>query len=148
MKELNSTKHNYVKVNNNSVNMVSGHFDYMVKNGIDVSPEQEELPSFYWLSKLLKTPYDTRFIAASNKCTTKELSSLLASCFQTILIQYKEYCEGIYRHTGVNCYWIVDNSKEVLDRLHNINNVSHATCFDSYDFATLYTNIPIFRMKV
>ena len=42
----------------------------------------------------------------------------------------------------MNCYWVIDNSKEVLDRLHNINKVSGAKCFDSYDFATLYTNIP------
>ena len=41
----------------------------------------------------------------------------------------------------MNCYWIIDNSKEVRNRLHNINNVSHAKFFDSYDFATLYTNI-------
>ena len=62
------------------------------------------------------------------------------SCFKTIFMQY---CEGIYRRTGVNnCYWIIDNSKDVLDRLHNINKVSGAKCFDSYDFATLYTNIP------
>ena len=74
--------------------------------------------------------------------TSKRLSSLLTSCFKTILIHYKQYCEGIYRHTGVNCYWVIDNSKEVLDRLHNINKVSGAKCFDSYDFATLYTNIP------
>ena len=62
----------------------------MVKNGVDVSPEQEELPSFYWLPKLHKTPYGTRFIAASNKCITKQLSSLLTSCFKTILIHYKK----------------------------------------------------------
>ena len=30
----------------------------------------------------------------------------------------------------------------ILDRLHNINEVSGAKCFDSYDFTTLYTNIP------
>ena len=65
---------------------------------IHVSSEREVLPSFYWLPKLHKTPYGTRLIAVSNKCTTKELSSLLTSCFKIILIQYKEYCEGI---TGI-----------------------------------------------
>ena len=40
IKELNSTK-TYVKVNNDSVNVVSRHLNYMVKNGIDVSHEQE-----------------------------------------------------------------------------------------------------------
>ena len=42
----------------------------------------------------------------------------------------------------MNCYWVIDTSKYVLDRLQNINKVSGAKCFDSYDFATLYTNIP------
>ena len=48
----------------------------------------------------------------------------------------------------MNCYCIIDNSKEVLNKLHNINNVSQAKCFDSYDFATLYTNIPHDRLKM
>ena len=40
----------------------------MMKNSIDVDSEHEYLPSFYWLPKLHKTPYGTRFIAASNVC--------------------------------------------------------------------------------
>ena len=119
----------------------------MVKNGVDVSPEQEEeLPSFYWLPKLHKRPYGTRFIAASNKCTTKQLSSLLTSCFKTILIHYKEYCEGICRHTGVNCYWIVDNSKEVLNRLHNVLIMFHR--LNVLIVTILPRCIQIFHMKV
>ena len=88
------------------------------------------------------TLHGARFIAASNKCTTKQLSSLLTSCFKTILIHYKQYCSGIYKNTGVNCFWIIDNSMEVLDRLRNINRTSRAKSFDSFDFSTLYTNIP------
>ena len=94
----------------------------MLNSGIDVCEQHERLPSFYWLPKLHKTPYGTRFIAASNRCTTKQLSALLTS-------------------------WIIDNSKEVLDRLQNINKNSRATSFDSYDFATLYTNIPHDELK-
>ena len=80
-------------------------------------------------------------------CTTKQLSALLTSCFKTIITHFKQYCNGIYKHTGVNCFWIIDNSKEVLDRLQNINKNSRATSFDSYDFATLYTNIPHDELK-
>ena len=36
----------------------------------------------------------TPAVAVSNKCTTQELSSILTSCFKTIVIHYKEYCEG------------------------------------------------------
>ena len=67
------------------MNIISRHLDYMVKNEIDVQEQDEQLPSFYWLPKLHKKPYGCRFIAASNKCTTKQLSSLLTSCFKTIL---------------------------------------------------------------
>ena len=48
----------------------------------------------------------------------------------------------------MKCCWIIDNSKEVLNRLHNINNVSQAKCFNSYDFATLYTNIAHKGLKI
>ena len=56
--------------------MILEHLQYMVKVNIDVEPEHEDLPSFYWLPKLHKNPYRKRFIAASNKCT-KSLSKLL-----------------------------------------------------------------------
>ena len=66
---LNNT---YKEVHNNSMNIISRHLDYMVKNHIDVQVQHEQLPSFYWLPKLHKQPYGSRwFIAASNTCTTK-----------------------------------------------------------------------------
>ena len=47
--------------------------------------------------------YGCRFIAAG-KCMTKPLSGILTSCFTTILTHFKEYCDGIYRNTGVNAF--------------------------------------------
>ena len=99
------------------------------------------------LPKLHKVPYGNRFIAASNKCTTKSLSTLLTACLTTIIVHYKEYCEGIYRNTGVNCFWIINNSQQVLQGLQMINNTSKAYHFDSFDFSTLYTSIPHSALK-
>ena len=146
LKELESTN-TYQEVHSDCSNVVSRHLKYMVQNNIFVQEQQEHLPSFYWLPKLHKNPYGARFIAASNKCTTKQLSSLLTSCCKTILIHYKQYCSGIYKNTGVNCFWIIDNSMEVLDRLRNINRTSRAKSFDSFDFSTLYANIPHEALK-
>ena len=116
-----------------------------MKNDIDVQEQHEQLPSIYWLPnyKLHKKPYGSRFIAASITCTIKQLSPLLTSCFKTIYYIY----DGIYNHSGINCYWIINNSTEVLDELHQINKTSRARKFYRYDFTTLYTNIPHNALK-
>ena len=63
--------HMYVQDDRGSQCVILEHLQYMTKVNIDVEPEHEDLPSFYWLPKLHKNPYGKRFIAASNKCTTK-----------------------------------------------------------------------------
>ena len=64
-----------------------------------------------------------------------------------ISCHFKQYCSGIYSKTGVNCYWIIDNSQQVLSALSKINYFSTAKCFDTYDFSTLYTSIPHTSLK-
>ena len=50
--------------------------------------------------------------------------------------------------TGVNCFWIIDNSQQVLSALSKIKYFSTAKHLDSYDFSTLYTsNIPHTSLK-
>ena len=53
IKEL-SLNNTYKEVLNNNVNVLPRHLDYMLKNGIDVPEQHEQLPSFYWLPKLHK----------------------------------------------------------------------------------------------
>ena len=64
IKDLN-LNNTYKEVHNNSVNIISRHLDYMVKNDIDVQDQHEQLPSFYWLPKL-KKPYGSRYVGSSN----------------------------------------------------------------------------------
>ena len=96
------------------------------------------------MPKLHKNSYGHRFIAASASCTTKPLSKLLTHCLQLILKHYKEYCKGIERRTGVNCFWVINNSTEVTNTLDKLR---HARALDSFDFSTLYTNIPHSQLK-
>ena len=92
------------------------HLGFMEKHNIDVPKDFIKLPSFYWLPKLHKNPYGHRFIAASSACTTKPLSRTLTHCLKLILKHYKQYCAGIERRTGVNCFWVVNNSMEVIQQ--------------------------------
>ena len=63
--------------------------------------QMHELPRFYWLPKMHKSPCGCRFTVASGKCTTKPLSSILTSCSTTVITHLKEYCDG---NTGVNAF--------------------------------------------
>ena len=63
-------------------------------------------------------------------------------------VHFREYCNGIYNRTGVNCFWIVDNSQQVLNRIRKTNYFSPAKHFDSFDFSTLYTSIPHDSLKI
>ena len=76
----------------------------MLDHDVVVPADNEKLPSFYWLPKLHKNPYSYRFIAASSACTTKPLSKLLTQCLKLVLKHYSQYCAGIERKTGINCF--------------------------------------------
>ena len=64
-----------------------------------------------------------------------------------VLKHFRQYCNGIYCRTGVNCFWVIDNSQQVLSKLSKINYFSTAKHSDSYDFSTLYTTIPHHSLK-
>ena len=58
--------------------IVDGHRCHMAaKFGLFVDEDYSKLPTLYWLPKLHKRPYKSRFIANSSACTTSELSILL-----------------------------------------------------------------------
>ena len=119
--------------------VIQSHLGFMEQHDIDVPEDFIKLPSFYWLPKLHKNPYGHRFITTSSACTTKPLSRTLTHCLKLILKHYKQYCAGIERRTGINCFWVVNNSMEVINSLHTIH---RAFSVDSFDFSTLYTKIP------
>ena len=146
LKEIETTA-TYESIQEESQSIVDEHIKYFSTHYINIPSIYRSLPQFYWLPKLHKQPYGARFIAASHKCTTKPLSRLLTSCLKLITTHYKQYCNSIFCRTGVNCFWIIDNSQQVLSALSKINYFSTAKCFDSYDFTTLYTSIPHAALK-
>jgi hypothetical protein len=51
-----------------------------------------------------------------------------------------KYCNKVYENSGVNLFWSIKNSGEVLDKIRNKR--FHAFSFSTYDFSTLYTTLP------
>ena len=94
----------------------------------------------YWIPKLHKSPYKACFIANSTSCTTTSLSVLLTSCLTKIKEHVERYCDKTFQNSGINLFWSIKNSGEVLTKLQNKRNA--ASSISTYDFSTLYTTLP------
>ena len=70
------------------------------KFGLFVDEDHSKLPTLYWLPKLHKRPYKSRFITNSSACTTTELSILLTSCLTAIKNHVIKYCTTVYERNG------------------------------------------------
>jgi hypothetical protein len=102
--------------------------------------ENKYIPLLYWTSKQHKNPYKFRFIAGASHCTNKTLSIEVALALKCIKRQFKNYCGVIRKHTGINYFWSVDNSEEFINK---IAHVKSADSIETFDFSTLYTNLPL-----
>ena len=55
------------------------------KFGLFVDEDLSKLPTLYWLPKLHKRSYKSRFIANSSECTTIESSIFFISCLTAMI---------------------------------------------------------------
>jgi hypothetical protein len=128
--------------------IIETHNSYMKEHNIEIPDKWKHLAKLYHIPKMHKTPPKQRYIAASNKCTTKPLSNIITKCLKLALLQHRKYCTTLYNRTGVNAMWITDNSKNVLDNIERLNDEHKANDINTYDFSTLYTNIPHDDLKL
>ena len=105
-----------------------------------VDEDHSVLPTLYWLPKLHKPPYKSRFIANSSACTTPELSILLTSCLTAIKNHVIKYCTTVCERNGKKLSWSIKNSGEILNKLKSRGFL--ASGLSTYDFSTLYTTLP------
>ena len=126
--------------------ILANHQSVLSSFGVSTPDDDVDLPSLYWIPKLHKDPYKQRFIAGSSKCSTKPLSKLLTSVLTTVKDGLKKYCDIIYSRSGINQMWILKNSKELLEILQS-NSLTSIHSIRTYDFSTLYTNIPHSKLK-
>ena len=110
------------------------------KFGLFVDEDHSKLPTLYWLPKLHKRPYKSRFMANSSECTTTELSILLTSCLTAIKKHVIKYCTTVYEGNGKKIFTSIKNLGEILNKLKSRGFL--ASGFSIYDFSTLYTTLP------
>ena len=81
-----------------------------------VDEDHSKLPTIYWLPKLHKRPYKSRFIANSSKCTTTELSILMTSCLTGIKNHVFKYCTTVYERNSTNLFWSIKIPGEIPNK--------------------------------
>ena len=110
---------------------------------IKIKEEMKEIPLIYWIPKMHKNPVGSRFIAGSRICSIKSLSKVFSKALKLILNHMKLYNKTVYERSGLNYYWILDNSLEFLESLRE----QKIDYMETYDFSTLYTALPHGEIK-
>ena len=128
----------FVPVHSTESGIIDDHI--IATTALRVAPTYFKLPTMYWIPKLHKNPYKSRFISASSKCSLTHISKVLSLTLTTMKEFIIQYCERVFENSGINYFWSVKNSLDVLDKLRAFENTFHTV--DSYDFSTLYTNLP------
>ena len=130
----------YAPYARSSEDIIDEHVKFSQDNfNIVVNENDKVIPKLFWIPKLHKTPFKSRFIAGASKCSSKQLSILVNEALKVIREQFQKYCISIQNNTGVNMFWSIKSSKEFLDRIDNIK----ASCIKVFDFSTLYTSLEL-----
>ena len=110
---------------------------------LDNTPvENHCLPKMYWIPKMHKNPSKSRFIVAAPKCSIKPLSKAITSAFKLFYRQIESYNNKCRFFSGINTFWVIQNSRQVTEAIKKINKRGYARSVNTFDFSTLYTKIP------
>jgi len=115
--------------------------------GFKLTKGEMNLPFMYWAAKMHKNPVSERYITTSIDTITKKLSQLVCKCLKLVQQQVKRHCNYKGNLDGLNRFWIASSSEPVLQGVRKLNLLRLAKNLATYDFSTLYTNIPHQRLK-
>ena len=73
------------------------------------------------------------------------LSKPITSCLTAVKKYWIRYYDTVYERDGINCFWSIKNSNEVLNKFKSKN--FKASKLSTYDFSSLYTKLPHHLIK-
>ena len=124
------------------MDIVTQNMEVCEKYGLALNEKQKTLPIMYWMPKMHYTPSRARFIMSSAKCSTKPLSNVVSNAFRLIFNQIQNFHEKSKFYKNYNRFWVINNSKPLIDKLSVINTRKKAKEISTFDFSTLYTKLP------
>ena len=103
--ELNSTS-TYVPAQLTKDQLLVHHINTLTK--INVKIDKCELPTFYWLLKLHKRPYKSRFISNSSHCSTTILSYHITYALTAVKDHVMKYSKTAFSNINVNYFGLLE----------------------------------------
>ena len=137
---LNNTL-SYCKIENISIDDIcTGIKDFMndMKINVGNGDNTNRLPHIVLFPKFHKPKLSQRFVVSYANCTIKPLASQITLGLKAVYKKVISYSNMIFKVTGINRNWIIDNNNPLLNCF---TNTDFARNIQTYDFSTLYTNL-------
>jgi hypothetical protein len=141
LKEVCSKTYKEIK-NESADKIISNHIKYLSSMRINVDDEFKQLPRLYWTPKMHKKPVGSRFIVGNPKSSLKPLTKDITSICKLFYSQINAYYNKSTFNPCIKHLWIVQSNDTLLQEINNINKRKSARTISTYDFSSLYTNIP------
>ena len=139
---LGTESRTYQLSDKNRDEIISTNLELSEQYGLKLSEKQRSLPIMYWTPKMHYTPSRARFIVSSAVCSTKPLSRVVSNTFKHIFKQVQSFHAKSKFYKNYNRFWVIENSQPLIDKLDVINTKKKAKEVSTFDFSTLYTNLP------
>ena len=142
-KEMNTTTSNlrtYEPVTESNIDsIIDKHNSNARSFGLKLR-DNSTLPRIYAIPKMHKTPIKARFITGAHNSSLKPISIDLQRILKHMREHFRRYCTLIKERTGVNHFFSIDNSEQVVSKLRTSRS-GYTTLFCA-DFTSLFTNLP------
>ena len=134
----------YVQVSDSDKDHILSEHQKELKDLFNINTDDDNLvlPNMYWLPKKHKIPSKSRFIVAAAVCSLKPLAKAVTAILKLFQKQIQNYNLKSHFFSGVKTFWVVQDKQPIIDAIHKINKRRNAKSITTYDFSTLYTNIP------
>ena len=128
----------YNEIENSSINDIVKNVKAFMKTMNISLVDFNKFPHIIWFPKFHKPNLSQRFVVSYASCYIKPLTSRISLALKAVYNKIINYSNMIFKVTGINRNWIIDNNTLLLDSL---GNVEFARSIQTYDFTTLYTNL-------
>ena len=132
----------YILSSKNKYDIINDNIQFSKKLGFKTLEANKALSIMYWMPKMHYTPSRARFIVASAQCSTKPISNVTSKLYKKFFQQIESFHNKSYFYKNYNRFWVVQNSRPIVEKLNSINNKRRAKTISTFDFSTLYTKLP------